>query len=71
MVISLSLGIFNLFPIPALDGGRIMLILPEILIRRRVPPQFENMLHLVGFAVLILLLIYINIQDFVNPIQLP
>jgi regulator of sigma E protease len=71
MVISLSLGIFNLFPIPALDGGRILLTLPEILIRRRVPAQFENMLHLVGFAVLIILLIYINIQDFVNPIQIP
>jgi regulator of sigma E protease len=71
MVISMSLGLFNLFPIPALDGGRIFLILPEILIRRRVPPQFENMIHLVGFAVLLLLLIYINLQDFINPIQLP
>jgi membrane-associated protease RseP (regulator of RpoE activity) len=42
-----------------------------LLIRRRVPPQFENMIHLVGFAVLLLLLIYINLQDFINPIQLP
>lgn len=71
MVISMSLGIFNLFPIPALDGGRILLTLPEILLRRRVPPAFENMLHLVGFTLLLLLLIYINIQDFINPIQLP
>ncbi len=71
MVISLSLGIFNLFPIPALDGGRILLVLPEILIRRRVPQKFENTLHLVGFTVLIILLIYINIQDFINPVQIP
>ncbi len=71
MVISMSLGIFNLLPIPALDGGRILLVLPEILIRRRVPPQFENMLHLVGFTLLILLLIYINVQDFINPVQIP
>ncbi len=71
MVISLSLGIFNLFPIPALDGGRILLVMPEILIRRRVPQKFENTLHLVGFTLLIILLIYINIQDFVNPIQIP
>lgn len=71
MFVSISLGIFNLLPIPALDGGRILLTLPEIIIRRRIPPRYENMIHLVGFAMLLLLLIYINIQDFVNPIQLP
>jgi regulator of sigma E protease len=71
MAISISLGIINLFPIPALDGGRIMLTLPEILIRRRIPAQYENMIHMVGFALLIMLLIYINLQDFLNPIQLP
>ena len=71
MAISISLGIINLLPIPALDGGRILLTLPEILIRRRVPANFENVIHMVGFVLLILLLIYINVQDFVNPIQLP
>ena len=71
MLISMSLGFMNLLPIPALDGGRILLTLPEILFRRRVPTKFENALHLVGFALLLLLLIYINVQDFINPIQLP
>jgi regulator of sigma E protease len=71
MIISISLGIMNLLPIPALDGGRILLTLPEILIRRRIPAQYENAIHLVGFAMLILLLIYINLQDFLNPLQLP
>jgi regulator of sigma E protease len=71
MVISMSLGIFNLFPIPALDGGRILFTLPEIVFRRRIPPRFENAVHLVGFSLLLLLLIYINLQDFLNPIQLP
>lgn len=71
MAISISLGVMNLLPIPALDGGRIALTLPEILFRKRVPAQYENVIHLVGFALLILLLIYINVQDFVNPIQLP
>jgi regulator of sigma E protease len=71
MVISLSLGIFNLLPIPALDGGRILFTLPEIIVKRRVPPQYENAIHLVGFALLIVLLIYINLQDFINPLQLP
>ncbi len=71
MIISMSLGIFNLFPIPALDGGRILFTLPEILIKRRIPPQYENIIHLVGFALLIILLIYINVQDFINPVQIP
>lgn len=70
-VISISLGIMNLLPIPALDGGRILLTLPEILIRRRIPPQYETAIHMVGFAMLLLLLIYINLQDFINPIQFP
>ena len=71
MIISISLGITNLLPIPALDGGRILLTLPEIIFRRRVPPKFENALHLIGFTALILLLIYINLQDFLNPVAIP
>ncbi|MBN1148710.1 MAG: site-2 protease family protein [Anaerolineales bacterium] len=70
-IISLSLGIMNLLPIPALDGGRIFLTLPEILIRRRIPPQYETAIHMVGFAVLLLLLFYINLQDFINPLEFP
>jgi regulator of sigma E protease len=70
-IISISLGIMNLLPIPALDGGRILLTLPEILVRRRVPANYENAIHMIGFALLVLLLIYINLQDFINPIQLP
>jgi len=70
MIISFSLGIVNLIPIPALDGGRIFLILPEILIRRRIPARYENIIHLVGFAILLILLLYINLQDFINPINL-
>jgi regulator of sigma E protease len=44
---------------------------PELLFRRRVPAKYENLVHMVGFALLILLLIYVNVQDFVNPVQLP
>lgn len=70
-IISISLGVMNLLPIPALDGGRILLTLPEIILRRRVPDRFENALNLVGFALLILLLIYVNLQDFINPLPMP
>jgi regulator of sigma E protease len=65
--ISISLGLLNLFPIPALDGGRILFALPEILFRKRIPQNAENIINLVSFAMLILLMIYINVQDFVNP----
>jgi len=69
--ISIALGITNLLPIPALDGGRILFVLPEILFRRRIPAQYENMIHLIGFAALILLMIYITAQDIINPIIIP
>ncbi len=67
--ISISLGLFNLFPFPALDGGRIIFVLPELIFRRRVSPQLENMVHAAGMAFLLLLMIYINVMDFINPVS--
>jgi len=69
--LSISLGIFNLFPFPALDGGRILFVIPEIIFRRRVPHQFENLVHGLGMAVLLLLMLYVNVMDFVNPVTVP
>lgn len=69
--ITISLGILNLLPIPALDGGRILFALPEIIIRRRIPIQVQNLVNMVSFTLMIVLFIYINILDFTNPIQLP
>ncbi len=66
--ITISLGLLNLFPFPALDGGRILFTLPEILLRRRIPQQYENALNLVGFTLLLILMLYINIQDFIRPL---
>ena len=69
--ISISLGVLNLLPIPALDGGRILFTLPEIILRRRIPPKYENAINLVSFALLLVLLLFVNLQDFLNPITLP
>jgi membrane-associated protease RseP (regulator of RpoE activity) len=69
--ITISLGILNLLPVPALDGGRIFFTLPELILRRRIPPEYENIINLISFAALLALLIYVNLQDFINPIQLP
>ena len=68
--LTISIGLFNLFPFPALDGGRIIFVIPEILFRRRVPQQFENAVHAAGMMLLLLLMLYVNVMDFVNPIQL-
>lgn len=69
--ISVALGLTNLLPLPALDGGRILFVLPELILRRRVPARYENMIHFVGFVALILLMIYITTQDIVNPLSVP
>jgi regulator of sigma E protease len=70
-LLSVSLGVFNLFPFPALDGGRIIFVLPELITRRRVPAQFENIVHTLGMAVLLLFMLYVNVMDFVNPVNIP
>jgi regulator of sigma E protease len=67
-ILSVAIGITNLLPIPALDGGRILFLLPELLFKRRIKPEYESMVHLVGFALLIVLMIYVTFQDFANPI---
>ncbi len=69
--ISIALGIMNLLPIPAVDGGRILFTLPEIIIHRRIPPKYEMVINFVSFSLLIALMIYINLMDFVHPITLP
>jgi regulator of sigma E protease len=69
--ITISLGILNLMPIPALDGGRILFTLPEIVIRRRIPVELQNLINMISFAAIIILFLYINLLDFTNPVQLP
>ena len=72
-ILTISLGVLNLFPFPALDGGRIFFILPELILRRRVPPEWENRINAVGMALLLAFMVYVNVMDFVNPaiINLP
>jgi regulator of sigma E protease len=68
--LSISLGVFNLFPFPALDGGRILFILPELIFRKRVSPQVENVVHGMGMALLLIFMLYVNLMDFINPAQI-
>ena len=60
-VISLLLGIFNFLPIPALDGGRMFFVAVEMARRgKRIPPQKEGIVHLVGFVILITFMLFIT-----------
>ena len=70
-IFSVSIGLTNLLPIPALDGGRILFLLPELLFKRRVKPEYESLVHLIGFALLIIFMVYVTFQDFANPIVVP
>ncbi len=69
-MLTVSIGLFNLFPFPALDGGRIIFVIPELILRRRVSAKFENYVHGIGMAILLLLMLYINVMDFINPAQM-
>jgi regulator of sigma E protease len=66
--LTITLGVFNLLPFPALDGGRIFFIIPELLFKKRVPAEFENIIHGLGMMLLLGFMLYINVMDVVNPV---
>lgn len=70
-VISVGLAVANLLPIPALDGGRLLFVLIEAIIGRRISPRLEGLAHAIGFLLLLALMVYFNLQDFIDPIELP
>ena len=61
--ISINLGVMNLLPLPALDGGRIVFQIIELIRRRPVPVKYEGMVHLAGFVILMLLMILVTFKD--------
>lgn len=65
-LISINLGLFNLLPIPALDGSKLVFLGFEAIRRRPVDPQKENLVHLVGFALLISLMVLVMYRDIVR-----
>jgi regulator of sigma E protease len=68
-LISFALGVFNLLPLPALDGGRAAFIIGELLRGKPVDPEKEAWVHITGLAVLIALMIVINFNNVVQIIQ--
>ncbi len=62
-LISINLGIFNLLPIPALDGGRLFFILIEMIFRKPISPKRENLVHAIGMVILLLFMGLVTFKD--------
>ena len=63
IVITINLGVFNLLPIPALDGGRLLFLLIEAIIRRPVNPKVEGYIHFAGLMILFGIMILVACKD--------
>lgn len=63
MILNVYLGLFNLFPLPALDGGRLVFLTYEMATRRRANPKIEATVHMVGIMALLLLMVVVTFND--------
>jgi regulator of sigma E protease len=66
--LGVALAVTNLLPLPGLDGGRILFVIVEAIRGRRVDPAKEGLVHLIGLALLLALMLFITWQDIVNPV---
>lgn len=63
IMLSANLGVMNLLPIPALDGGRLFLYIVELIIRRPIPKDKEGFIHFIGFILLMALMVFLIFND--------
>ena len=66
IMLSANLGVMNLLPIPALDGGRLVFLLIEAIRRKPIPPEKEGMVHFAGFVALMVLMVFVLYNDIVR-----
>lgn len=66
LMLSVNLGILNLLPIPALDGGRLVFLLLEVVRGKPIPPEKEGMVHFVGLMFFMVLMVLVFFNDIVN-----
>jgi regulator of sigma E protease len=65
-LLSLNLGIINILPIPALDGGRLLFVLIERIRGKKINQKIENTIHSIGFAFLMILVLLVTYRDIVR-----
>ena len=66
VVISMNLGVMNLLPLPALDGGRLMFQIIEVIRRKPIKPEIEGYVHFAGLVVLMILMVLIAVKDIIG-----
>ena len=65
-LLTINLGVFNLLPIPALDGGRLFFMIIELIRRKPIPPEKEGMVHAVGMLILFAFVLYVSFNDIIR-----
>jgi len=63
ILITVNVGVFNLLPLPALDGGRLVFLLFELIFRRKVPAKYEGIVNFIGLILLLLLMLVVTYSD--------
>lgn len=66
VVITMNLGIFNLLPLPALDGGRLLFQIIELIRKKPVKPEFEGYVHFAGIVLLMILMVVVSLNDIIK-----
>ena len=69
VLLSVNLGIMNLLPLPALDGGRLVFMFVEVLRGKPVSPEKEGMVHFAGLVVLMVLMVFIMYNDIMRLVR--
>jgi len=69
ILLSVNLGVLNLLPLPALDGGRLVFLLIEVVRGKPVPPEKEGMVHFAGFVLLMMLMVFVLYNDIMRLFQ--
>jgi len=65
------IGLYEPASHPRSDGGHILFLLPEMFLQKKIKPELENAVHLVGFALLMVLMVVLIVNDIVNPVVIP
>ena len=65
-LITINVGVFNLLPIPALDGCRFLFLIIEAIRRKPLKPETEGMVHFIGFALLMILMLIVTVNDVIR-----
>ncbi|MCR4594487.1 MAG: site-2 protease family protein, partial [Clostridiales bacterium] len=68
-LVAINIGVFNLLPLPALDGGRLFFLLIEGIRRKPINPKYEGYVHAVGLVLLLGLMLVVTFKDIVSLIK--